>query len=794
MVDFTRRNLMATSVAAALGASVAGVASAQTNEDEDTPMAPSVDGTIERFATTALGAEVTGPEVTANGTLFFSLQHPSRQNAAPYNKGGIGYVGGYDITSDGFDELGVPSTDEQQGEVRVAGGEYVVLAQEGDNIGDDEDLGYPVTPSGVSLDEYEGSRYTNLGNNPDCNRFVATNDAETEGYLFTNFEQSPGDVSRIPLTWDDDEWSADLDGAMNLANTEALRNLGGTRVNCYGDLSPWGTYLSAEEEYSHPRLSLTATTSEIVESGSGVGLRGAAQFYNRPNPADIASAVEEYYGDDAWYPQGAFALGGLELQAYYLGADAVDQDGENTTTPIESPYPNPYRYGYIVDFRNPTADTPEPMKYYVGGRASWECPDVQADEKTMYLSSDGDNKGFYKFVANEPIPSYDDPMDVGGTLHAANVTNEAAAKANPPGKIALELDWIPLGSATNREVESWIAEYDDIDQVDYLAHADTDWGEDLETALEEADKEVIENGNEDYILDEAIVEWAEQYENRGPDQIDEDLRRVPFLETRAAAKEVGATVEFRKSEGIDSADGAEPGEYIYVGISEINDGMTDDAGDLQLDRVDGGMVYRAEIEADYDISTLEPVIVGPDATDPAAVADDALLNVDNVFVMDDGRVLCCEDADQFRRSYPNDCLYVYTPDEDGNGEDDRGDGNDGTDEDFYDPPADDPLNARFRDCCANTVGSPPDNGILNLNVVYGSFEKPYDVEITATGLSAEEIDDIVYADPDFDRTGLDRTDIVGMDVSGVPVGEYEFTVSVVGEDASETLSLEVTDA
>jgi len=665
MVDLTRRNLMATSVAAALGASVPGTASAQEEEDGNTSLAPSVKGTIERFATTALGAEVTGPEVTKGGTLLFSLQHPSRQNPAPFNKGGIGYVSGYDITTTGFDELGIPNTNKQQSEVRVANGEYVLFAQEDDNIGDNEDLGIPQTPDNLNVDEYAGSRYTNLGNNPDCNRLVPTDDDETEGLLFTNFEQSPGDVSRIPISQDDDgEWSADLKNARNLSNTEELRSIGGTRINCYGDLSPWGTYLSAEEEYSHPRLSLTATTSELLEEGSGVGIRGAAQFYNRPNPSGIASAVSEYYGEDAWYPQGTFALGGLELQAYYLGAEAVDQDGsENTTTPIESPYPNPYRYGYIVDFREPESDTTEPIKYYVGGRAAWECPDVQADRKTMYLSCDGDNKGFYKFVAEEPIPSYGEPMDVAGTLHAVRVTNEAAAAEKPPGEVALDIEWLELGTASSAEVESWIAEYDDVDQVDYLEQAETDWEEDIEKALEEADKAVIENGNDEYISDEAIVEWAEQYEEHGPDGVDAELRRVPFLETRAAAKEIGATVEFRKSEGIDSQDGAEVGDYIYVGISEVNDGMTDKAGDLRLDRVDGGMVYRAEIEEDYDISTLEPVIVGPDATDSADVANDALLNIDNVFVMDDGRVLCCEDADQFKRSYPNDCLYVYTPDE-----------------------------------------------------------------------------------------------------------------------------------
>lgn len=666
MVEFTRRKLMATSVAAGLGASVPSTAAAR--EDGDTPHAPYVKGEIKRFATTALGAEVTGPFVTQGGTLIFSLQHPSRQNPAPFNKGGIGYVKGYEFDADGdsdeFDELGIPTTNEQQGKVQVGNGEYELLAQEGDNIGGNEDLGMPVTPDGLALAELEGSRYANLGYTPDMNHFVATTDDGTEGFLFTNFEASPGNVTRMPISRDKDgTWSADLENTINLSNTEELRSLGGTRINCYGDLSPWNTPLSAEEEYAHTRVSLTSTVGDIVEEGTGVGHRGAAQFWNRPDAGETQSAIDEYYGDDSWTVQGNWALSGLELQAYYLGAEPVDQNGENTTTPIGDEYPNPYRTGYIVDFREPEAETPQPVKYYVFGRAAWECPDVQTDEKTVYLSSDGDNKGFYKFVADEPIPSYEDPGSVEGTLYAAKVTNQTAAAEKPPAEIDLELDWMALGSACNREVESWIAEYDDVTQVDYLAHAETDWEEDFERAIEEADREVAENGNRDYITDEEIVEWADQWEEHGPDGVDEELRRVPFLETRAAAKEVDATVEFRKSEGIDSVSGAEPGDSIYVGISEVNDGMSDDEGDVQVDRVDGGLVYRAEIEEDYDISTLEPVIVGPDGSDPAEVADEALLNVDNVYVMDDGRVICCEDASQYGRSYPNDCLYIYTPDE-----------------------------------------------------------------------------------------------------------------------------------
>jgi secreted PhoX family phosphatase len=660
---------MATSVAAALGASVSGVASAQSDEDGDTPRAPSVKGEIKRFASTALGAEVTGQFMTQGGSLFFSLQHPSRRNPAPFNGGGIGYVSGYNFYEDDeFDELSVPSTNEQQSKVRVGNGEYVLLAREGDNIANNEDLGMPVTPDGFNVDEFAGSRYFDLGFAPDMNQFVSTNDDGTEGLLFTNFETSPGMITRMPISQDDDgEWQADLANTINLANTEEFRDVGGTRINCYGDLSPWNTAISSEEEYNHTRLSLTATTSEVLEADSAVGLRGAAQFFNRPNPATVGETewYEEY--NDGVYPQGAFGLNAVELHAYYLGADPVDQvDGENTTTPIGEGYPNQYRTGYHVDLREPESETPQPIKYYVMGRSAWEAPDVQEDQKTVYLSTDGSNKGFYKFVASEEIPSYDDPMDLTGTLYAAKVTNEDVAKKVPPAEATLAIEWIELGTASNHEVESWIAEYDGITQIDYLeSHADTDWEEDLETALMEADEEVVANGNKDYVSDEEIVDWAEQYHENGPDGVDEDLRRIPFIETRAAAKEVGATVEFRKSEGIDSIEGAEPGDYVYLGLSEVNDGMTDDEGDLQVNRVDGGMVYRAELEEGYDISELEPVIVGPDATDPADVADDAVVNVDGIFVLNDGRVICSEDADQYGRSYPNDCMYIYTPDEDG---------------------------------------------------------------------------------------------------------------------------------
>ncbi|MFB6222367.1 MAG: alkaline phosphatase PhoX [Haloarcula sp.] len=679
MVDFTRRQLLSQSMAAALGASVIGVASAEEVDESDTPGAASVKGSLKRFSTTAFGAEVTGPFVFDDGALLYSLQHPEENNQEPFDTAGVGYFSGFQFelngSNDDFNEVSTPDTDEEQRRVRSENGEYTIFAHGRDEInGGSERLGVTQTPDGTDItrDNFNGTQYGAAATNPDCNQFIPTTDDGTEGYLFTNWENSPGNVTRIPLSQTEDgEWEADLENALNLANTEPLRELGGTRINCYGDRSPWGTMLSSEENYAHPRVSLTNQIGDIIDAGTGKGVIGSAQFWNRPNPSGIQSAIDNYYGEESWFVQGYWALDGVEFLAYYLGAAQVDQSAHlNTIEPITDVYPNPYRYGYHVDFREPTADQPQPIKYYVMGRAAWEAPNVQADEQTVYSCSDGDSKGIYKFVADAPIPSYDDPMDVEGTLYAPKITNAQANASmvgtrKSPAQHPLEIEWLPLGHASNAEIGEWITEYDDVTQADYLeAHAETNWEDDLKAALEEADKEVVENGNQNYITNEEIVEWADQYYSEGPNEVDEELRRVPFLETRAAAKEIGASIEFNKAEGVDSRDGAGPGDPVYFGISEFNDDLADDAGDIQMDRVDGGVVYRGELEEDYNVSTLEPVIVGPDFTDEPEDADDALRNVDNVYVMDDGRVLCCEDGfGGPARSYPNDGLYVYEPDE-----------------------------------------------------------------------------------------------------------------------------------
>ncbi|NUB90754.1 DUF839 domain-containing protein [Haloterrigena sp. SYSU A121-1] len=678
MVEFTRRKLMASSAAAAVGAGTVGLVGADEDpEEHDTLEAPYVKGNIDRFSTTAFGAEVTGPFVFDTGELLYSLQGPHDDNLEPFNTGGVGVFDDFRFTFNGkndeFDELEPPRTDREEQQVLGAAGEYRLLVQTGDEInGGTERFGHPQTPDGQELVEVSEEGYDGIGDQADMNFFVSTDEEGLEGYLFTNNEIRPGGITRTPLYRDEDGYlQADLENAMELENTEPFREIGGTKVNCYGDLSPWETPLSAEEEYGHPRVNGLATVSDIVEQGSGVGLRGGSEFWNRPNILEVDPSLQELFGDEHEYPMGLHNNRNTEKHAYHLGAEPIDQnevevEGEdgletaNTPRPIgDEAFPNRYRYGKIVEVTEPTADVPTPVKHHAFGRAAWECPEVLPDERTVYLASDGGAKGIYKFVAEKPIPECDDRMDVRGTLYAMKATEIGEG---PVAETDLDVEWLPLGTASNAEVEAWISDYDDVTQVDYLeTHAETDWADDLDQALLEADEEVAINGNQDYITDEEIVEWAEQYEERGPDGVDEDLRRVPFLETRAAAKEIGASVEFNKAEGIDAHDEAEPGDFIYFGISSLGGAMTDEHGDLRFDEVQTGVLYRAELEEGYDVSRLEPVVVGPNESDPQSILDESLINVDNVMVMDDGRVLLCEDKGTFGRTYENDALWVYEP-------------------------------------------------------------------------------------------------------------------------------------
>ncbi|GKZ14524.1 alkaline phosphatase PhoX [Haladaptatus sp. T7] len=587
----TRRGILAVTASTAFlshagTGTMSGSSSDRDHEDEE-------EGTLHRFATSATGAEVTGLYVTEEGQFFFNVQHPSRENDDPYNEGTIGAVVGVnmnDLPRD-FPSVQPSESEKQAADVRLARGSYQVLAQGGDETDSGESLGIPTTPDGTPVGDLDGSEYSEYGYWPDFNGFVPDDEASDEGYLFTNFETQPGMITRLHLRQRGKNGGWEVVGAENV--DEPLRRVEGTNINCFGSVSPEGVPMSAEEQYSHP----------------------ATRFWNRPKPATIDDSPG-ISGDGV---QGSFGLNGVEKQALYLGGtrdgEEVEVPENGTATLISDTYANPYRYGHIVAMGNPTADDVtdvEATKLTTFGRAAHEVAVVMPDQRTAYTSSDGTGKCFYKFVADEDVAGRGDVTEYGskGTLYVAKANQQGKLNGNP-AEVGFELDWIPLGHADLDEIESWIAEYDGVTQADYLAIREEVDALDDDASLADIDAYVEENGNPFYITPEEVDAWAEQYEDGGIGCIDEELRRVPFLETRRAAAAVGATDEFRKMEGLNIRTGAVPGEdFLYMAISETSETMNDEEGDIQLAGDEWGAVYRLPLEADYDVSRMEPAVVG----------------------------------------------------------------------------------------------------------------------------------------------------------------------------------------
>jgi secreted PhoX family phosphatase len=278
------------------------------------------------------------------------------------------------------------------------------------------------------------------------------------------------------------------------------------------------------------------------------------------------------------------------------------------------------------------------------------------DERTVYTSSDGTGKHLYKFVADEA-------RDLStGTLYAARASQDGNGD---PADVGFDLEWIELGHASDDQIEGWIAEYDGISQDDYTA------------------------GETSYISDAEIRAWANG-------NADDD--RVAFLESRKAAEAVGATSEFRKMEGINIRPEARPGDYVYVAMSAVTETMADEEGDIRLRGNEYGAVYRMQLDRNYDVDRMEPVVTGgPNANicggcpydadpnsnesvcqgcgynpqrdeegafgfgelalSPDQDPENTIANPDNVVVMPDGRVIIGEDTGL----HDNNMIWVYDP-------------------------------------------------------------------------------------------------------------------------------------
>ena len=551
MTSFSDKKLLAVAIASATLLGACGG-----DSDNDSTPAPTP-ASLTRLVTIPLGAELTGMEKTANGELFFNIQHPSLSLPPEETKAAVGAWVGVDFNDLPQNITPVPVPDPTSAAAKttqVAMGNYQVLGREGDDFAGGLPYGLGAIPNAANTASVKQS------NDPDFNAFIPSNAEGTEGFLFSAWEDRPGAVSRLALQKAGNSWI--VNDALNVDFSSVL----GTMINCFGSVSPWGTPLTSEENY---------------EAENTVRWNDATYSTGYPNYADV-QRIQDY-------------LGGT--------------------------FPNPYDYGYIVEITEPTAAAPVPVKHFTLGRVAHENPIIMPDEKTVYLTDDGGFKGFYKFVA-------DVAGDLSaGTLYAAKVTQDAGVTDS--AEAGFDISWIELGSSNNADIETFIRSFDGIDETDYV------------------------DGQTNYVDDADIAAYA-----AGTGDVE-----VAFVETLRAAEAKGATTEFNKMEGINiNYEGAKDGSipFMYVAMAEVRGSMADTVGDIQVSENRCGIVYRFPLETDYNVSRMEPVVIGG-AYDGASTTDrcdsNSIAQPDNVLVLDDGSVLIGEDSS----NHKNNMMWLYRP-------------------------------------------------------------------------------------------------------------------------------------
>jgi uncharacterized protein len=340
------------------------------------------------------------------------------------------------------------------------------------------------------------------------------------------------------------------------------------------ETTPAAMYLSELRQDSNGKLTAVSTRPIDFSGVEGYWTPCAGSV----SPWNTNLSSEEYPADARLY-ETATSVGALPApdrsMLRYWGLDPTTA----TLAQAKAVY-SPYRYGFVVEVSVDGSGNTTVAKHYAAGRRALELAYVMPDRRTAYLSDDGVNDGFNMFVAKREGDLSE------GQLYAARWFQTSPAD-QPRGQA--DLFWIPLGpSATDAQVKALIDSGIQFSQI-FDAEAQA--------------------------ADGTCPNAASGFRPINTETGRECLRLKPGqelaasrLETRRYAAYVGATTEFRKTEGITY----NPTQHrLYVSFSELNNGMIHDPTNrdlggpnhIRVARNDCGAVYEMVIAPNADIGS-----------------------------------------------------------------------------------------------------------------------------------------------------------------------------------------------
>ncbi len=453
--------------------------------------------------------------------------------------------------------------------VKIDGKEHSLkwntIARSGQKIGDTV-FGGLVDKTGQALFDKKGAPSVS-----DAADFTSILPVGGKLYSITHFESRPAAMYLSEL-------SQATDGTLTAISTHSIdfSALGGLWNPCAGSVTPWGTHLGSEEYPPDAR--------SIENADSYADLDGEM--------LDMA----KYFGvDAALAPLAAFK--------------SVFQ---------------PYKYGFPVEISVTGKGEAAVTKHYAMGRVAVELALVMPDKKTAYITDDGLNTGFYRFVA-------DKEGDLSsGQLYAAKWEQTSAEGAG-----AAKISWVDLGHGADAEIavaQKFGVNFSDMFEVAKFKDDGT-CPEGFMASNAEGRSECLK-----------VKAGMEVYASR--------------LETRRYASMLGATTEFRKMEGLThDADG----KRLFMAITDISNGMEDAIKDNKFDKGGRnavklaknacGAVYELAYDDHYVVTSASGFIAGrpteyKDGPFAGQTCDvDGIANPDNLsFIPGNATLLIGEDT------------------------------------------------------------------------------------------------------------------------------------------------------
>lgn len=386
-------------------------------------------------------------------------------------------------------------------------------------------------------------------------------------YLVTHFEESVGVMAKTKLALDKAKLKVLSIQSIDFSSIDGINNV------CAGSTTPWNTHLGGEE----------SSAESIYEDSK-------SPFY-----LDCNNPI---------FSQEGYCKTKINLQKY-----------------LDDKKFNVYNYGYIVE-AGIKKGKDIVAKHYVTGKYAPEMAIVTKDNKTIYISDDGENCALFKLVLDKSINTYTSNWQ--GTLYVARLQSTN-------GVNAYDIEWIKLGHASDEELAKIISS----------RPAVTDFFDISKTPKDGYTKI---SASQTYHL--RMKKFNETGHFKDEKQF---LQGLAFLESRKYATLLGATVSIEKEEGL-AYDAAS--NKLFMALSRIPNNAC-------------GAVYALSLNESFSAYKMDAITVGKELhkddkeymtyKDEYFCHPDFIANPDNIAYVGNNILLIGEDT----ALHFNNMLFAY---------------------------------------------------------------------------------------------------------------------------------------